>query len=960
MYLNNKYSVPRSFLLLSFCFCFTTVKAQVIDNAGLKSTISAIATKSKQMPIEKVYLQFDKPYYSLGDVMHLRAYLLDADFLTLSVRSGLLYVELDNTDNKSVKRIMVPLATGIGWADIALNERDFPEGSYTLRAYTNWNRNFGEDYIFKKSFYISPATDQSLLVSTGFKLENNNLQANLQFTNLNKQPVTGHIQLVATDEKRTLYKSVVNLEANGRTDINFSVPEKTDVKRLYIIATEVSNGTSGRSAMIPVTINRPENIDIKFIPEGGSMVAGLPSLIGFKATGEDGKGIDISGSIYSGKQQQLATFKSIHKGIGSFEFTPQAGENYVARINLPGGANKNYPLPIVNPTGTTLKIIPKGNDSITITLTASATSTTPYYLIGQARGVVCYATLISFNNATVKKTIAKDLFPSGISRFTLLNTTHQSLNERMVYINHNDNLKINISPNKANYTTRDSVGLNLLVTDKDGKPQRGTFSVAVTDDGQLKADSTTNNMLNYLLLTSDLKDEVEDPGYYFSGNALALDAMLLTQIPAGNSWKDIFDPKGQLPTYSAEPEFAIQGKVTNVFNKPVPQSIVMLLSKKPALVLDAVTDDNGQFIFKGFVPVDSGAFLIQAKDKHGKTSNTGIEVNTFKSPVFTSVIARQTPWYVNSDTVLINNAIEQLARRKQENAPNRRNRQLREVEIRDTKIVSRSKNLNGPGEADQVLNLEDMDKAGKMTLRQLLMQKVNGFTTGQVKYPPNNLGRTSRNDPQYRISYKINDKEARFVFDGMDLDYFYYPPDIQTGITQRRQMGGTKPAYNSLSEDWKRYVDDFIDYFTAEEISGIEVMYNPKYTGSYINQYLPGEQASPGVSERYAYIEITTRTGQGPFMKKMSGTYIYKPIPFTLPKKFSSPQYMQRNSSMGLGTDLRSTIFWGPNITTDVTGKASLSFYSADKPGGYTLTIEGMDLNGDAGSQKQKIKIAPK
>jgi hypothetical protein len=36
----------------------------------------------------------------------------------------------------------------------------FREGGYTLRAYTNWMQNFGEDYIFSQRFYLGvPAKD---------------------------------------------------------------------------------------------------------------------------------------------------------------------------------------------------------------------------------------------------------------------------------------------------------------------------------------------------------------------------------------------------------------------------------------------------------------------------------------------------------------------------------------------------------------------------------------------------------------------------------------------------------------------------------------------------------------------------------------------------------------------------------------------------------------------------------
>jgi hypothetical protein len=48
--------------------------------------------------------------------------------------------------------------------------------------------------------------------------------------------------------------------------------------------------------------------------------------------------------------------------------------------------------------------------------------------------------------------------------------------------------------------------------------------------------------------------------------------------------------------------------------------------------------------------------------------------------------------------------------------------------------------------------------------------------------------------------------------------------------------------------------------------------------------------------------------------------------------------------------DIRSTVHWEPNVITDAEGKATISFYSSDKPTTYSIVIEGSDMNGKAGS----------
>jgi len=100
---------------------------------------------------------------------------------------------------------------------------------------------------------------------------------------------------------------------------------------------------------------------------------------------------------------------------------------------------------------------------------------------------------------------------------------------------------------------------------------------------------------------------------------------------------------------------------------------------------------------------------------------------------------------------------------------------------------------------------------------------------------------------------------------------------------------------------------------------------------------------------------VTTRGGKGPFLKKSVGTYVYRPLAFTLPKAFYSPKYSP--NSQADQTDIRSTVFWAPNIITDQHGKASVSFFTADNPGTYTFIIEGTDLQGHLGTQRKQIVI---
>ncbi|HCN85191.1 MAG TPA: hypothetical protein DIT07_16475, partial [Sphingobacteriaceae bacterium] len=406
--------------------------------------------------------------------------------------------------------------------------------------------------------------------------------------------------------------------------------------------------------------------------------------------------------------------------------------------------------------------------------------------------------------------------------------------------------------------------------------------------------------------TSDLKGNVEGPGHYFQATDKAwkdLDNLLLTQGWVAYTWKDVFNPP--VPQYAAESQFTVQGKVTNVFNKGVPETGIMLTSIRPLIIKDTLTRKDGSFTFNDLPLSDTLSFFIQAKNKNNKSFNVGLEVDEFKPPVYTSANLRLLPWYVNTDTLLLK-YVSTIAEQKQEELKLQKGTNvLSEVVITAKKIIKGSRNLNGAGNADIILDEKDMAHYRNLTLYELLVKRFKYIYTTRV----NGIA-----------IYKYMQRRIVFVIDGVPAS----PPE------------------------------SYMENITAEDIKGIEIMDSFNYIyPTYITKFEVAWKIQP-----YIFIlEITTRSGHGAFayMKNIPGTYWYRPMLFTSSKQFYSPKYTVK-SPITL-TDLRSTIHWAPNIVTDKEGKAFVSFYSADKVGSYSVIMEGSDMNGNIGRQTGTITI---
>jgi len=909
---------------------------------------------AKIHPSEKLYLQLDKPYYALGDTIWLKAYLFNAPTLLFSAKSGLLHIDITSDSGKLVKQYILPVSNGVGWGNINLDSIDFKSGTYTLRAYTNWMRNFGVAGFYYRQFYIAGHGENSWLINSKISRSGTNdkqtVNAKLQFTDINKLPVANvSMQLKVYAGTKNWYKQQVQTDENGALDVNFTLPVKSS--NLAIVA---QSGQEGRKAIIPVNLNRPEKADIQFLPEGGSLVGGLPANVGFKAIGEDGKGIDVSGIITDHTGQQVAAFQSLHSGMGSFHLLVNGAESYTAKVTLASGTVKEYPLPAIKSSGTVLLVKNvMDSDSVEVSITATddiIRSGNNYFLIGKSRGIICYAATFEFRNNSIRKKIAASLFPSGITHFILTTTSGQALNERLTYIDHHDNLHIELTTNKADYAPRDSISLRLRVTDKDRNPIAGNFTMAVTDNAQVENDTLKqDNIISHTLFSSELKGYIKDPGYYMqTKNAQAwqaLDNLLLTQGWVNYDWQ----VDNQHVAFTCEPEMEITGRVLNGFNKPIQSQKVELFSKSPILVKDTLTDKEGLFTFSDFPRIDTPAFFIKTVKRD---FNVAIKVDEPEVPAFNSSYPAAAPWYVNSNGVLINYTKQRDSISNQFDNLAGGGHRLNEVKIISKKIVKGSANPNGPGNADIVIDEKDLDKAGKKSLFQLLQEKIKGFRNGILTITGNpynlrvikdrRLSRFVTDGKGYPMEwFFIDDKPIKFIIDGKSYFQVFNVPAPPGNLPE-------SSSYASISE--------YLKFFSAEEVKGIEINTSSKYTSRYVPMVMAQYVGAADVD----FIEITTRTGNGPGMTTNSpGTYLYKPLPLSYPAQFYKPKYPVNDTIKHL-PDLRSTIDWEPNVVTNKDGDAFISFYSADRPAEYTIIVEGTDGNGNLGYGSKKISVKGK
>ncbi|MDR2628070.1 MAG: TonB-dependent receptor, partial [Dysgonamonadaceae bacterium] len=603
-------------LFIFFACCSLHIAAQ--DTIPAISLDSAVVNMSKQLrifPQEKLYLQTDKPYYITGEKIFFRAHLVDAVMHVPAPMSRYVYVELINPLDSTAVRVKIRPDNEMFFGHISLPE-EMPAGVYKLRAYTNFMKNIGENYFFTKIIRIGDPHVLNIKTETSFRFEGEKkVIMDIRFADLKMaeylKPKTINVRI--NDGELTTVKP----DKEGLASIKFNLSADEQKRVAYVELPE------SRPYKQYIRIPYPDDkYDVSFYPEGGYLVSGALCNVAFKAVRSDGSSAVVSGEVFDNKGEQVASFSSFHDGMGNFIITPKAGENYYAICKNEKGVEVRFDLPEVRQDASALKIsTSKDRFWIAVNRSGGQQVQDTLYLLIHCNGMVQYADV--WDNSRDFVLISQANFPSGIVHFILLSRDMQILSERLTFVWNDDQAQVSFETNKPVYKRREQVLAVAGIKDDSGKPLAGTFSLAVTDDKEVKIDSC-RNILEYFLLSSGLKGYIENPAFYLKRDKKSLMAMDLLMMT--NGWRRYDIPnvlKGKFATLREPLEIGqeISGIIKGgLLSKPSDKAKVSILAPKQHYIDITEADRKGAFVFRGFEYPDSTQFFVHATSKNGRST----------------------------------------------------------------------------------------------------------------------------------------------------------------------------------------------------------------------------------------------------------------------------------------------------------------------------------------------------
>lgn len=320
------------------------------------------------------------------------------------------------------------------------------------------------------------------------------------------------------------------VDARGLCTVSFPLPARIERgEGSLAFAIEDGGVVETAAKTLPILL---QTLELTLYPEGGELVAGLPSRVYFQALTPARKPADLSGVVIDlATAKAVAPVRSEHEGRGRFELTPKAGVKYALRIDEPSGIRTPFPLPEVKARGAVLRaseeVIPAGRP---VVLSVGLAGMRRAKVTLSQREVELASSPVDPNERLILDPKDAD----GVLIATVWDDDGRPLAERLVFRQPAEALSIELKTDKPRYVPGDQVQLTARTT-RAGKPVSALVMLTVTDDAVLELIEKRDQapQLPAMVLLEPEVQELADAQLYLDEKnpqaKLAVDLLLGTQ-----------------------------------------------------------------------------------------------------------------------------------------------------------------------------------------------------------------------------------------------------------------------------------------------------------------------------------------------------------------------------------------------------------------------------------------------
>ncbi|MDX6188316.1 TonB-dependent receptor plug domain-containing protein [Flavobacterium sp. Fl-318] len=607
----------KNILYAMFLLVFQTVLAQDIEKDW---------DKIYRKPItEKVYLQLNNVLYAPGETIYFKGFVTESDN-SPSTLSDFVYVDLFDSGNKKVASQIYVVENGSVACSYRISE-NAAAGMYKIKAYTRIQKQTSEN-IFERTVFVQKVVTPRILMTLDFKKKSygkgETCEADFELKNLENQAIKYQVfkydVFIAGRKIDSLEGKTDEL---GKAIIHFKLPN--DLKSndgIVNVMLDYDNFKESVTRAIPIDLNF---VDLQFLPESGNFILNEISSLFFIAKNEFGLPMDVGGYIEDENGTKVTDFTTTHDGMGKVFLKTEKNKKYVAVVTSPFKSQKKITLPEAGKNVFTINA-QKTGESVALNIYA------PLAIDGNVlvrnTSKIHKSVKVNLEQGWNTVTIKTENFPVGIQSFSLV-IEKRVVAERLVFLNYQEGLKIEIKTDKSSYLPREKVEVSVLTKDKNNDPISSSLSVSVVDSKLLTyIDDKQDTILSWLLLGSELKGKIHEPRFYFDDTKKtelkeeAIDLLLNTHGWRKYSQKEIQKLMSEREHFEPEKSDILEGFVLN--NKEKPVAVKVMFFTDQGKVFETKSNSSGYFNFNRVVFSDFGCLITESRKLNEYTIKSSI------------------------------------------------------------------------------------------------------------------------------------------------------------------------------------------------------------------------------------------------------------------------------------------------------------------------------------------------
>ncbi len=340
----------------------------------------------------------------------------------------------------------------------------------------------------------------------------------------------------------------------------------------------------------PAKIRR--RLKLRFFPEGGELVAGIPVRVGWETVTDQGEPLAVKAVLFR-NNEAIDTLLTNEQGLGSFLLLPEKGVVYaMAPLQLPAEVlqpDKPLSLPAVRNQGMSLSV-PRAVVHDTLQLRLYAAGLSQVKLVVHNFNAVYVTEVIPTKPGGRDVVLLLNDIPRGLAAITLLDSLDRPLAERIFFAHYDRKVQVQTLLDRKTYGKREKVTLTLQLT---ASP---AFSAGLASLSCAQANRFETRKQQDIETAAFLQSVLEEGPAYTKGRLFEdqehLELLLLVRGWRRYSWKEMAADTAPAPSHFYS--YPLRGQVVNIIRrirKPVTLSIIG--SDAPLQLI--TTDSSGRF-----------------------------------------------------------------------------------------------------------------------------------------------------------------------------------------------------------------------------------------------------------------------------------------------------------------------------------------------------------------------------